>query len=44
MSIWDFFVWFFWFYIAITCIWIFITVFIDISVTGRSMAGRRPSG
>ena len=30
MSIWDFFVWFFWFYIAITCIWIFITVFIDI--------------
>ena len=30
MSIWDFFVWFFWFYIAITCIWIFITVFVDI--------------
>jgi ABC-type multidrug transport system fused ATPase/permease subunit len=30
VSIWDFFVWFFWFYIAITCIWIFITVFIDI--------------
>lgn len=30
MTIWDFFVWFFWFYIAITCIWIFITVFIDI--------------
>ena len=30
MSIWDFFVWFFWFYIAITCIWIFITVFIDV--------------
>ena len=30
MSIWDFFVWFFWFYIAVTCIWIFITVFIDI--------------
>jgi ABC-type multidrug transport system fused ATPase/permease subunit len=30
VTIWDFFVWFFWFYIAITCIWIFITVFIDI--------------
>jgi hypothetical protein len=30
VSIWDFFVWFFWFYIAITCIWIFITVFVDI--------------
>jgi putative oligomerization/nucleic acid binding protein len=30
VNIWDFFVWFFWFYIAITCIWIFITVFIDI--------------
>jgi hypothetical protein len=30
VSIWDFFVWFFWFYIAITCIWIFIPVFVDI--------------
>ncbi|MEJ1154784.1 MULTISPECIES: SHOCT domain-containing protein [Microbacterium] len=30
MSIWDFFVWFFWIYIFITCIWIFITVFVDI--------------
>jgi hypothetical protein len=30
MSIWDFFVWFFWFYIAIACIWIFITVIIDV--------------
>ena len=30
MSIWDFFVWFFWFYILITCIWIFITVIIDV--------------
>ncbi|MET0974427.1 MAG: SHOCT domain-containing protein [Leifsonia sp.] len=30
MTIWDFFVWFFWLYIAIACIWIFITVFIDI--------------
>jgi ABC-type multidrug transport system fused ATPase/permease subunit len=30
MSIWDFLVWVFWFYIAIACIWIFITIFIDI--------------
>jgi uncharacterized SAM-binding protein YcdF (DUF218 family) len=30
VSIWDFFVWFFWFYIAISCIWIFITVIIDV--------------
>lgn len=30
MTIWDFFVWFFWFYIAIACIWIFITVIVDI--------------
>lgn len=30
MSIWDFFVWMFWFYIFVTCIWIFITVFVDI--------------
>jgi ABC-type multidrug transport system fused ATPase/permease subunit len=30
MSIWDFFVWFFWFYIAISCIWIFITIIIDV--------------
>jgi hypothetical protein len=30
MNIWDFFAWFFWFYIAITCIWIFIYVFIDL--------------
>ncbi|GAA4382664.1 SHOCT domain-containing protein [Agromyces bauzanensis] len=30
MSIWDFFVWFFWIYIAIACIWIFITVIVDI--------------
>jgi len=30
MSIWDFFVWFFWFYIAISCIWVFITVIIDV--------------
>ncbi|HEY5223685.1 MAG TPA: SHOCT domain-containing protein [Microbacteriaceae bacterium] len=30
MTIWDFFVWFFWFYIAISCTWIFITVIIDV--------------
>ena len=30
MGIWDFFAWFFWFYIAIACLWIFIYVFIDV--------------
>lgn len=30
MSIWDFFVWLFWIYVAIACIWIFITVIVDI--------------
>jgi hypothetical protein len=30
MSVWDFFVWFFWFYIIITCISIFIRVIIDV--------------
>ena len=30
VTIWDFFVWFFWFYIAVSCIWIFITVIIDV--------------
>ena len=29
-TIWDFFVWLFWFYVIVSCIWIFITVFIDI--------------
>jgi hypothetical protein len=29
-SFWDFLVWIFWFYILIACIWIFITIFIDI--------------
>jgi hypothetical protein len=28
--IWDFIVWLFWFYIAVSCIWIFITVMIDV--------------
>ncbi|MGO4102536.1 SHOCT domain-containing protein [Leifsonia sp. YAF41] len=30
MSFWDYLVWFFWFYIFVTCIWIFITVMIDV--------------
>jgi hypothetical protein len=30
MGIWDFFAWFFWFYIAIACLWIFINVFVDV--------------
>ncbi len=29
-SFWDFLVWLFWFYVIVSCIWIFITVFIDI--------------
>ena len=29
MSIWDFLVWFFWFYITVACLWIFFWVFID---------------
>ena len=30
MTFWDYLVWFFWFYIFVTCIWIFITVIIDV--------------
>ena len=29
-NIWEFLVWVFWFYVIVACIWIFITVFIDI--------------
>ncbi|GGI46301.1 ABC-type multidrug transport system fused ATPase/permease subunit [Agromyces flavus] len=29
-NFWDFLVWIFWFYVIVACIWIFITVFIDI--------------
>lgn len=29
-SFWDFLVWLFWFYIVVACIWIFITIIIDI--------------
>lgn len=30
MNIWDLLVWLFWFYVVVACIWIFISVFIDI--------------
>ncbi|KQQ95306.1 MULTISPECIES: SHOCT domain-containing protein [Microbacteriaceae] len=30
MTIWDFFVWFFWFYIAVACIVIFIRIIVDL--------------
>ncbi|MFF1877290.1 PLDc N-terminal domain-containing protein [Leifsonia sp. NPDC058230] len=30
MNIWEFFAWFFWFYIAVACIWIFVRVIIDV--------------
>ena len=30
MSFWDFLIWFFWVYLWVTCIWIFITVIIDV--------------
>jgi ABC-type multidrug transport system fused ATPase/permease subunit len=30
MTFWDYLVWFFWFYIFVTCIFIFITVIIDV--------------
>ena len=30
VSLWDFLVWIFWVYILIACIWIFITIIIDI--------------
>ncbi|GAA1058268.1 membrane protein [Agromyces luteolus] len=30
MSVWDFFVWLFWIYVLFACIWIFISVFVDI--------------
>ncbi|SDS94270.1 SHOCT domain-containing protein [Microterricola viridarii] len=29
MSFWDYLIWLFWVYITIACIWIFITVIID---------------
>lgn len=30
VTIWDYFVWFFWFYIALSCLWIFITLLADV--------------
>ncbi|MET1020216.1 MAG: SHOCT domain-containing protein [Microterricola sp.] len=30
MSFWDYLVWLFWVYITIACIWIFITVIVDV--------------
>ena len=30
MNLWDFLVWIFWVYILIACIWIFITIIIDV--------------
>ncbi|WP_231563080.1 SHOCT domain-containing protein [Microbacterium mangrovi] len=30
MSFWDFLVWLFWVYILFACIWIFITIIIDV--------------
>jgi hypothetical protein len=30
VSIWDFLVWFFWFYVLVACLWIFISVIIDV--------------
>jgi len=29
-TFWDFLVWLFWFYVIIACIWIFITVIMDL--------------
>ena len=30
MSFWDYLIWLFWVYITIACIWIFITVIVDV--------------
>ncbi|WP_022892577.1 SHOCT domain-containing protein [Agromyces subbeticus] len=30
MSIWDFFAWFFWFYIAVSCLMLYISVLFDV--------------
>jgi hypothetical protein len=30
MNIWEFFLWIFWVYILIACIWIFITIIVDV--------------
>ncbi|HEX6953832.1 MAG TPA: SHOCT domain-containing protein [Agromyces sp.] len=38
MNIWEFLVWVFWFYVIVSCIWIFITVFIDV-FRDKSLSG-----
>lgn len=30
MNFWEFLIWIFWFYILVACIWIFITIIIDV--------------
>jgi Phospholipase_D-nuclease N-terminal len=30
VNIWEFLVWLFWFYVIVACIWLFITVLVDI--------------
>jgi ABC-type multidrug transport system fused ATPase/permease subunit len=30
LNIWEFLVWLFWFYVIVACIWLFITVLVDI--------------
>jgi len=30
MELWDFLVWIFWVYVAVACIWIFITIIMDV--------------
>jgi hypothetical protein len=30
VTIWEIFIWFMWFYIAVVCIWIFITAIVDV--------------
>lgn len=30
MSFWDFLVWLFWFYVVVACVWVFVTVIIDV--------------
>jgi hypothetical protein len=30
MALWDLFTWFFWFYVAVACIALFVTLFIDV--------------
>ena len=43
MNIWEFFLWLFWLYILFACIWIFISVFIDI-FRDRELGGWAKAG